>query len=73
MPAAKLKRANCRYDYGLSSIIRASATAAANPSDSSERNMANRRIIPNGKGIYGWWFNAMLPDVELAGTIEVAG
>lgn len=35
--------------------------------------VANRRIIPNGKGIYGWWFNAPLPDVELTATTEVAG
>lgn len=35
--------------------------------------LANRRIIPNGKGIYGWWFDAPLPEVALARTIEVAG
>ncbi len=33
--------------------------------------LTDRRVIPNTRGIYGWWFNADLPNVSCAGTLEI--
>ncbi len=33
--------------------------------------LADRRVIPSTKGIYGWWFNANLPNVSTVGTFEI--
>lgn len=35
--------------------------------------LADRTIIPDAGGVYGWWFNAPLPGVPLDGTLDKDG